>query len=107
MNQQDLVSRLAGIPGVTGAVIVTTDGVVMAHQLPGDVDRHAATAALIGAMATQVGQTLGLGSLSNAVVTMSNASMLVAERPDCYVGLVLDQAATPAAVMLQMGRILR
>ena len=107
MDQQGLVSQLIRVPGVAGAVIVTTDGMVLAHQLPGDVEKHGAAAALMGAMATQIGHTLNLGAFSSAVVEMSNASMLVQERPDCYVGLVLEESAAPASIVLQTRSMLQ
>lgn len=107
MVEPDSVTRLSKVPGVAGAVIVATDGVVLAHNLPGDVEKHGATAVLMGAMATQIGHTLSLGTFSSAVVEMSNAKMLVLEQPDCYVGLVLEESATPASIVLQVRRILR
>jgi predicted regulator of Ras-like GTPase activity (Roadblock/LC7/MglB family) len=106
MDQQDLVSQLARVPGVAGAVIVTTDGMVLGHNLPGDVERHAAVAALLGAMAAQIGDTLHLGTFRAAGVETASGNMLVLERPDCYVGLVLEESATATAVAMQARRIL-
>jgi predicted regulator of Ras-like GTPase activity (Roadblock/LC7/MglB family) len=94
----EIVHVLARLEGVSGAVIVAEDGVVVAQSTEGDAEKEGAVAAFIGAAAVQAGASMGLGAFQRAAVGISSGSLLVLNRGDLFVGLLLKEAASPALV---------
>jgi DNA-binding response OmpR family regulator/predicted regulator of Ras-like GTPase activity (Roadblock/LC7/MglB family) len=95
---QELARALREIDSVVGAVLTARDGVVLASELEGDPQKEGAVAVFVGTAASQVGKSLALGSFEWGTVAMGKDTMLVLERPDYYVGLLLDERASPAIV---------
>jgi len=108
MVGQDLVGKLKKVEGVAGAVIVAKDGIVIAHDLEGEVEKEGAVAVFVGNAASEIGEAMALGPLESAVVEMGSAraKMLVLEQPDYCVGLLLDERASPALIASQARGIL-
>jgi predicted regulator of Ras-like GTPase activity (Roadblock/LC7/MglB family) len=93
-----LVNELKQTPSVTGVVVVTRDGTILAEAIEGNAEREGAVAVFLGNAADQVGESLALGSFDWGVVSLGQERMLVMERPDFYVGLFLSEKASPALV---------
>jgi hypothetical protein len=109
MADADLVVELRQMDGVAGAVIVARDGIVLASDLEGNGEKQGAVAVFVGNAANQIGETLALGSFDRGVVEMGAARdrMLVVERPDYYVGLQLEERASPVLVLAEARKLLR
>ncbi len=103
----DVLSRLCAIDGVEGAVITASDGVVLAANMPGsDGEREAAVAVFVGAAAQQMGNSLELGNLTQATVTLKARRVLILAKPDRYVGLWLGTHVSPTIVGNSAAQIL-
>jgi predicted regulator of Ras-like GTPase activity (Roadblock/LC7/MglB family) len=89
---------LAKIQGVAGSVLVADDGVVLAQAMAGDAEKEGAVAAFVAAAADQTGKILQLGGFRRAGVVMGAGSMLVLRHMDHFVGLLLDESASPSLV---------
>jgi predicted regulator of Ras-like GTPase activity (Roadblock/LC7/MglB family) len=98
---------LKAIEGVTGVVIAARDGVVLEHALEGDPEKEGAVAVFVGYAAAQVGQSLALGNFEWGTVAIGKETMLVVEQPDYYVGLLLEEKASPALVASKMEGLFR
>ena len=98
---------LKAIEGVTGVVIAARDGVVLEHALDGDPEKEGAVAVFVGYAAAQVGQSLALGNFEWGTVAIGKETMLVVEQPDYYVGLLLEEKASPALVASKLEGLLR
>ena len=122
VSAQDLIVTRRCAEGVTGVVIVATDGTVLAHDLDGesvgdltnradgvDPDQEGAIAVFVGNAARQIGEALALGAFQSGVVQGSTdqSKMLVLNRPDYYVGLLLAERASPALVATSVAGLLR
>lgn len=94
----EIAQVLAKIDGVGGAVLVAEDGVVLAHTLEGDPEKDGAVAAFLGAAATQAGEAMGLGRLKRAVISMANSHIVVLKTKEYFVGLLIQEGASPALV---------
>lgn len=103
---QRLVEALKQIDSVVGVVVTARDGVVLADALEGDPQKEGAVAVFVGNAASQVAEPLALGSFNWGTVTMGKDVMLVVEQLDYYVGLLLDERASPALVVANAERIL-
>ncbi len=101
------LQSLRAIEGVTGVVIAARDGVVLEHALDGDPDKEGAVAVFVGYAAAQVGESLALGNFEWGTVAIGKETMLVIERPDFYVGLLLAEKASPALVASKLEGLLR
>lgn len=95
---QGMVDSVKTIPGVTGTVVVAHDGVVIAHEISGNPEKEGAVAVYVGHAAARIGQSLSLSPLRWAVVGIGQETVMVIEQRDCYVGLFLDERASPAMV---------
>jgi predicted regulator of Ras-like GTPase activity (Roadblock/LC7/MglB family) len=93
-----LLDALKGIPGVTGTVIVAHDGAVTAHEITGDPEKEGALAAYVGQTAARIGEALALNPMKWAVVTLGPEGVLVLQHGESYIGLFLDDHASPAMV---------
>jgi predicted regulator of Ras-like GTPase activity (Roadblock/LC7/MglB family) len=106
-KMSERLQGLRAIEGVTGVVIAARDGVVLEHTLEGDPDKEGAVAVFVGYAAAQVGQSLALGNFEWGTVAIGKETMLVIERPDFYVGLLLEDRASPALVASKLEGLLR
>jgi predicted regulator of Ras-like GTPase activity (Roadblock/LC7/MglB family) len=106
-KMSERLQRLRAIEGVTGVVIAARDGVVLEHALDGDPDKEGAVAVFVGYAAAQVGESLALGNFEWGTVAIGKGTMLVVERPDFYVGLLLEEKASPALVASKLEGLLR
>ncbi len=104
----NVVERLRGLNGVTAAVIAACDGVVLEAAVPGsDGERESAVAVFVGLAARQISDALTLGTFNQCVVTVKNKRVLVLELPDRYVGLWLEENASPAIVSNAAAQVLK
>jgi len=105
---ESLATGLRAIEGVQGVVIMARDGVILAAELEGDPEKEGAIAIYVGTAATQIGESLALGPFERGIVQMGSGStkMLVVEKPDYYVGLLLAERASPTMVATQVATIL-
>jgi predicted regulator of Ras-like GTPase activity (Roadblock/LC7/MglB family) len=94
----EIIHQLSEIEGVDGAVLVAEDGVVLQQNVAGDAEKEGAVAAFVGAAAVQAGESMSLGPLKNAAVTSSGGTMLVLRHRDYYVGLLMEEGASPSLV---------
>ncbi len=105
---RDLVTKLRAIENVNGAVISSSDGVVLAADLPsGDGEAEAAVAVFVGAAANQLGEALTLDSFGHGLVILKNKRLLILEQPNRFIGLVLADNASPAIVASTANTLLR
>ena len=104
VQSRNLASQLRNIEGVAGAVVVARDGIVLAHDIDGDPDKEGAVAVFVGSAASQIGQALELGALESGVIELgaARARMLVVEQPDYYVGIQVEERASPSLVLQQV-----
>ena len=77
---------------------------MLAHDVDGDPDKEGAVAAFVGSAASQIGQALELGALESGVIELgaARARMLVVEQPDYFVGIQLEERASPSLVLQQV-----
>jgi len=106
--RQMLVTHLQQTEGIEGAVLVSRDGVVLAHALNGNPEREGAATVFVGSAAHQIGQALELGTFQSAVIEMGAARkrLVVLDQPDYYVGLLLQEQASPALVLQRVSSML-
>jgi predicted regulator of Ras-like GTPase activity (Roadblock/LC7/MglB family) len=105
-SMSERLQGLRSIEGVMGVVIAARDGVVLEHALEGDPDKEGAVAVFVGYAAAQVGQSLALGNFEWGTVAIGKETMLVVEQPDFYVGLLLEEKASPALVASKLAGVL-
>lgn len=105
--EEELARRLRRLAGVAGVVLVARDGAVMGENLEGAAESEAAVAVFVGNAAEEIGEALALGAFERGVVAIGGGRMLVIERPDYFVGLLLERRASPGVVNAAVGRLLR
>ncbi len=93
-----VASTLKKISGVTGVVLVAHDGSIVAHNLKGEPGNKGTIAVLVLGAAGQLSKPLSLGSFNWGAVAVGRERMLLMERPDYFVGLLLGQKASAAKV---------
>ncbi len=103
---QNVARRLRRVPGIAGAVLVARDGTVLADDLEGDAAAEAAVAALVGNAASEIGDALALGPLERGSVAIGGDRMLVLEQPKYFVGLLLEERASPELVHAEARKLL-
>lgn len=104
---EDLAKALKQIDSVEGVVITARDGIVLADELEkGNPQKEGAVAVFVGNAATQVADSLALGSFKWGTVAMSKNTMVVIEQPDYHVGLLLCERASPAIVVAEAEKVL-
>ncbi len=104
----NIIERLRGLKGVVGAVVAACDGVVLAADVPGsDGEKESAVAVFVGLAARQISDALSAGQFNQCVVTLKNRRILVLEQPDRYIGLWLEDNASPAIVSSAANQVLR
>jgi predicted regulator of Ras-like GTPase activity (Roadblock/LC7/MglB family) len=92
------------LPGVTGAIQVTLDGVVLNHDISGEVQYNSALTASIGSTARQVDRMLSMGGFEYAVVKMAadTHSTMIFREGDTFVGLHLSGAIAPTHIISRL-----
>lgn len=95
----DILEQLGAIEGVRGAVISANDGVVLGAAVPDSTgESEAAVAVFVGSAANQLGDALQLAAFQHGTVALKSRRILVLEQPDRFIGLVLNENASPAIV---------
>jgi hypothetical protein len=61
----------------------------------------------VGSAASQIGQALGLEAFGQAIVTLKNKRVLILPQPDRYIGLWLQDNASPTIVAGAAARVLQ
>lgn len=97
---------LREVPGVTGTVLISSDGVVLAEATEGEAEKEGAVAAFVGNAAQEVGNALGLGGFDWGVVTSTKDRVLALQGPEYYAGVTLSERASPAMVAAEGKRAL-
>ncbi len=105
---QNLARRLRRVPGVVGALLVARDGTVLADDLAAgtDADQEAAVAVLVGNAAGEIAEALALGGLDRGAVEVGGERLLVLEQSKYFVGLILEDRASPELVHGQAAKLL-
>jgi len=94
-----LLQQLRKLEGVSGAVLASSDGVVLNSDLSdSDGESEAAVAVFIGGAARQMSESLPLGKFQHGVVFWKNRRVLVLQTPDRYCGLLLSEHGSPAII---------
>jgi predicted regulator of Ras-like GTPase activity (Roadblock/LC7/MglB family) len=105
---QELAKALTTIENVTGVVIASRDGVVLADELEeGDPEREGAVAVFVGNAAGVVGDPLALGTFQWGTANIGKETVLVLDQEEYHVGLILGNRASPAMVASSAQTILR
>ena len=92
------------LPGVSGAIQVTLDGVVLHEQVPGEVQYYAALTASIGSSARQIDGMLSLEGYEYAVARLGEDthSTLIFRQGDAFVGLLLSGEIAPSHIITRL-----
>jgi predicted regulator of Ras-like GTPase activity (Roadblock/LC7/MglB family) len=93
-----LAHNLNEITEVSGAVIVARDGTILAEAIEPNAEKEGAVAVFIGNAADQIGEALALGPFDWGITTSGQNRMLVLERPNFFIGLLITEKASPAMV---------
>jgi predicted regulator of Ras-like GTPase activity (Roadblock/LC7/MglB family) len=105
---QGLAKALRTIENVTGVVIASRDGVMLADELEtDDPEREGAVAVFVGNAAGVVGDPLALGSFQWGTANVGDETVLVLAQEEYHVGLILGKRASPAMVAASAQGILR
>jgi predicted regulator of Ras-like GTPase activity (Roadblock/LC7/MglB family) len=102
----DLLESTHAIDGVKGTVIAASDGIVVAHDIDANPEKEGAVIVYVGHAASQVGRILALSTFKWGRVRISEENVLVINRTDFYIGLFLDDRASPALVAAQVQSML-
>ena len=93
------LKQLEAIPGVVGAIISASDGVVLANDVPDSGGEDEAMVTLfIGSAANDLGRILKLDAFVYGTITMKHKRVMVLEQPDRYVGLILGENASATMI---------
>ena len=101
-----LAHGLRKIVGVEGSVIISRDGIVFASDMEGNPEKEGAVAVFVGNAADELGAAMSLTPFDWGVVTMGKDRMLILERPTFFVGLLLNEKASPALVSAEADKVL-
>lgn len=97
--KSDALAPLKSIDGVGGVVVSSCDGVVLAADVPGgDGESDAAVSVFISAAAAQLGEALQLNTFSHGVASLKNKRLLVMQKSDHCIGIVLSENSSPTIV---------
>ncbi len=100
-------SLIANLSGVTGAVVGDTAGTVIEHSGSIDAESTSAILAFITQSLTLCGEQLGLGPLTQAVVSSPVQNCLVTVTGEEVVGVCLDASKPMAAFEKNLYEILQ
>ena len=101
-----LARELKMITGVEGTVIISHDGVVFASDIDGNPEKEGAVAVFVGNAAKEVGEAMRLSPFDWGLITMGKDRMLVIEQPTFFVGMLLNEKASPALVSAEASNTL-
>jgi predicted regulator of Ras-like GTPase activity (Roadblock/LC7/MglB family) len=101
-----LAHGLRKIVGVEGSVVISRDGIVFASDMEGNPEKEGAVAVFVGNAADELGAAMSLTPFDWGVVTMGKDRMLILERPTFFVGLLLNEKASPALVSAESDKVL-
>lgn len=107
-----VLERLSANAGsdVTGAVAVSTDGIVLASRISGDVnaDRLGATAATLVGMSKRVSNDLKISMAEESIVRADNGLLMVLPAGEQgLLAVTMRQGATLGIVMIEVARCRR
>jgi len=101
-----LVNELKQLPNVSGVVIISRDGAVLAESVEGNPEKEGAVAVFLGNAADQIGEALVLGQFDWGVVSIGQERMQILEQPDFFIGLILTEKASPTIITTNVEEIL-
>jgi predicted regulator of Ras-like GTPase activity (Roadblock/LC7/MglB family) len=101
-----LAHELRKILGVEGSVIISRDGIVFASDMEGNPEKEGAVAVFVGNAADELGTAMSLTPFDWGVVTMGKDRMLILERSTFFVGLLLNEKASPALASAEAEKVL-
>jgi predicted regulator of Ras-like GTPase activity (Roadblock/LC7/MglB family) len=105
-SQEDKLNKLARdlneMTTVSGAIIVAKDGTVLAESVENNAEEEGAVAVFLGNAAFQIGEALSLGPFDWGVADLGQSRMLVLERLDFFIGLLLAEKASPAMMVARV-----
>ena len=89
-NPAELVKRTAAMPGVTGALLAMSDGLLVASELPNQLvgDNVAAFLPQIFGRLTQFSTELKLGELTSVMLVMDNSPWIIFRTGKVYFAVV-------------------
>lgn len=92
------------LPGVRGVVSVALGGLVLGQAGEVDGEGHGALTAFLGASGGQLGQTLHMGGLQYAVLTLAGerSPLLVLRLAEGFLGLLLEPDISPTHVIARL-----
>ncbi|MGD8553377.1 MAG: roadblock/LC7 domain-containing protein [Anaerolineales bacterium] len=98
------VERYLQLPGVRGVIQVSLDGVVLHHNLPGDIQYYTALSATVGSAARQVERILGSGGYEYAVIRLTSDaySTMVFREGKTFIGLLLSGEIAPTHIVTRL-----
>jgi predicted regulator of Ras-like GTPase activity (Roadblock/LC7/MglB family) len=105
-NLVTLSHGLRNIVGAEGSVIISRDGIVFASDMEGNPEKEGAIAVFVGNAANELGTAMSLTPFDWGLVTMGKDRMLILERPAFFVGLLLNEKASPALVSAEADKVL-
>ncbi len=107
-KKNSALPQLKAIDGVTGAIISSTDGIVLSADVPeSDGEQEAAIAVFMGAAAEQLGEVFGLNLFAHGVVNTKTRRLLVLRQTDRYIGLVIGERSSPTIIANAANEVLR
>jgi predicted regulator of Ras-like GTPase activity (Roadblock/LC7/MglB family) len=109
-SQEDKFSKLAKdlveMATVEGAVIVSRDGAILGEAVDGNAEKEGAVAVFLGNSAAQIGDVLSLGALDWGLINLGKSRLLVLEKPNYFVGLLLGERASPSMLVSRVSEAL-
>lgn len=107
-KKNNALPHLKAIEGVTGVIISSTDGIVLAADVPdSDGEQEAAIAVFMGAAAEQLGEAFGLNVFAHGTVNTKTRRLLVLRQTDRYIGLVIGERTSPTIVANAANEVFR
>lgn len=110
VSQEDqfnkLARDLAEMVTVDGAVIVSRDGAILGEAVESNAEKEGAVAVFLGNSAAQIGDVLSLGTLDWGLINLGKTRLLVMEKPNFFVGLLLGEKASPSMLVPRVSEAL-
>jgi predicted regulator of Ras-like GTPase activity (Roadblock/LC7/MglB family) len=104
---KQILARLCRLPGVTGALMVSSDGLLIAAETGlGNRAAEEAACAVVGNLGRTVGTTLqrlGRGELKNLTLSGGGGRAAVARAGSAYVVALLESETNLGLIQLELG----
>jgi predicted regulator of Ras-like GTPase activity (Roadblock/LC7/MglB family) len=104
---KEIIARLRRIPGVTGVMMVSADGLLIASETSlGNRAGEEAAAAIVGNMARTVSSTLDRldrGGVKNLTLSGAGGRAAVARAGEAYVVALLQSECNLGLIQLELG----